>query len=86
MYFVCKCPLCKCRIVGQISIDGLESSLFETEEEAKRYILENVVIKTGPSDDELILNIRAALKTSITDENLYNTVVKNLRSVFEAHI
>lgn len=86
MIATCKCPLCRGKFLVEICIECLEELSFKTEDEAKKYILENVKIKTVHSDEMLIESVRSVLKTSIPDETLYNEIIKNLRPVFEAHI
>lgn len=86
MFSICICPRCKNPFVVKISIDCLEKLTFETEDEAKKYILENVVIKTATMDDVLLKNIRTTLKNTLQNEELYNRVINNLQSVFEARI
>jgi len=72
--------------VEKISIDCLEKLSFETEEEARQYVLENVVIRTTLLDEALLKNIRAVLKSTLQNEDLYNQVVDNLQTVFEVRI
>ncbi len=46
MYAVCTCPLCKGKFAESVCIECIESQVFETEADAKQYILKNVKIKT----------------------------------------
>jgi hypothetical protein len=43
---MCDCPICKQKYMADISIDCLEDRIFGNESEARKYILDNITIKT----------------------------------------
>jgi len=39
---MCKCPQCDKKIIVDIRIEGFETMTFESDEQAKQYVLDNV--------------------------------------------
>lgn len=47
MFVKVQCPCCKETFVEMVEVECLEEQTFENENEGKRYILDNVIVKTS---------------------------------------
>jgi transcriptional regulator NrdR family protein len=54
MFVICTCPACKERFTTYIVVECLEDQTFATEEDARRYIIENIKVQTVLQHEEVL--------------------------------
>ncbi len=54
MFVKCTCPVCKESFAVSIVIECLEEKVFNTEEDARRYILKNITVKTELQNETVL--------------------------------
>lgn len=54
MIVICTCPACKEMFTASIVVECLEDQTFATEEDARRYILKNITVKTELQNETVL--------------------------------